>query len=132
MGTKSVVIIDWRRLLLLLLLRELLLLRIQQQSLFWLPSGKRKRWRPRETLRRSIIREGSIMGTSNISEIKHLAMQHIDWRAMVSALCVACGTGGTWYLIKYYPYKHQNLVELTVMSFLIFLLFHTSVHAIFK
>jgi hypothetical protein len=46
--------------------------RIPQQSLFWLPSGKRKRGRPRETLCRSIIREGSIMV---ISKIKHLAMQ---------------------------------------------------------
>jgi hypothetical protein len=36
-----------------------------------------------------------MMGISTISEMKHLAMQHTDWRAMVSALCAACGTGGT-------------------------------------
>jgi hypothetical protein len=28
-----------------------------------------------------------------ISEMRHLAMQRTDWRAMVSALCAVCGTG---------------------------------------
>jgi hypothetical protein len=63
--------------------------RIPQQWLFWLPSGKRERGSPKEKLRRSIIGERSIMGISNISEMKHLAEQHTDWGALVSALCAA-------------------------------------------
>jgi hypothetical protein len=61
--------------------------RIPQQSFFWLPSGKRKRVRPRETLQRSIIRKDSFMGISTVSEMKHLAIQRTDWRAIVFALC---------------------------------------------
>jgi hypothetical protein len=34
---------------------------------------------PRFTLRKSIIREGSVMGISKISDMKHLALQRTDW-----------------------------------------------------
>jgi hypothetical protein len=47
----------------------------------------------RNIVKRSIIRDGSFMGISKISKMK-LAMQYTDRRAMVSALCAECGTGG--------------------------------------
>jgi hypothetical protein len=54
--------------------------RIPEQSLFWSPNGKRIKIKRNNI---SIIREG--MGLSNIQEIKHLAMQCSDSRAMVAA-----------------------------------------------
>ena len=70
-------------------------LRIPHQSLNWVPSGVRRRGRPRETLRRTINREGMSMNLNNTQELKDLATQRQKWKAMVSALCAAYGPGGT-------------------------------------
>lgn len=63
--------------------------RLPYQSLIWTPEGKRKRGRPRETLRRTITREGSTMGLVNIKDLKQIATNRETWRAMTSALCAA-------------------------------------------
>src|SRR5579871_3536989 len=49
------------------------------QALKWVPEGKRRRGRPRETLRRTIIREGTTMGLNNIQEWLHIALTGEHW-----------------------------------------------------
>jgi hypothetical protein len=50
--------------------------------------------RPRETLRRTILREAKSMRLNIIQHTKDLAVQRPKWRAMVTALCAAHGPGG--------------------------------------
>src|SRR5579871_804880 len=69
--------------------------RIPLQALKWVPEGKRRRGRPRETLRRTIIREGTTMGLNNIQELQRVASHRSNWRALVSALCTVFGAERT-------------------------------------
>src|SRR5579871_4038585 len=43
--------------------------RLPKQAVMWKPAGKRKVERPKETLRRTIYREGSILGVNNTQEM---------------------------------------------------------------
>ena len=60
--------------------------RIPPQAWTWMPTGKRKRGRPRSTLRRTVQRD---MQTGNISGIDLFenARDRTGWRALLSALC---------------------------------------------
>ena len=68
--------------------------RLPHQALFWAPEGKRKRGRPKETLRRTITKEGSSMGLSNIHDLHQVATNRQTWRAMTSALCATYSAKG--------------------------------------
>ena len=61
--------------------------RITKQALRVEVNGKRKRGRPRETLRRTILREAHTMGMSNITDIVLAAQDREGWRSKVEALC---------------------------------------------
>jgi hypothetical protein len=68
--------------------------RIPHQAFLWTAAGRRSRGRPRETLRRTILRETKSMRLNNIQDLKELAVQLPKWRAIVTALCAAHGPGG--------------------------------------
>jgi hypothetical protein len=76
--------------------------KILQLSLFWVPSGKRKRGRPRETLRRSIIREGLLMGISTLSEMTGNATHRLE----SYGFCPMCRL---WYWRKLIPETIKDL-----------------------
>ena len=60
--------------------------RIPSQAWKWVPAGKRKRGRPRTTLRRTVQQD---MRTGNISgiDLNKKASDRTEWRALLSALC---------------------------------------------
>ena len=68
--------------------------RLPYQALIWTPRGKRKRGRPRGTLRRTIIREGPFNGQIDIQDLQQAAANRQTWRAMTSALCADLGSRG--------------------------------------
>lgn len=68
---------------------------IPHQSLNFSPEERRKRGRHKETPRRTILRESTSMGLKNIREFKSLALNRLDWRTIISALCDAYGTEGS-------------------------------------
>ena len=68
--------------------------RLPCQALIWAPVGKRKRGRPRETLRRTIIREGSFGGPVNVQDLQQMAANRQTWNAMTTALCATLGSRG--------------------------------------
>ncbi|VDO98847.1 unnamed protein product [Schistosoma margrebowiei] len=59
---------------------------ITRQALTWNPEGKRKRGRPKNTLRRIIVVD---MKTMNYSwtELERIAQDRVGWRMLVSGLC---------------------------------------------
>ncbi|PZC71361.1 hypothetical protein B5X24_HaOG213580 [Helicoverpa armigera] len=59
---------------------------IPRQALDWNPQGKRKRGRPKQSWRRTIIAEAATMGRT-WSEIKREAQDRTRWRSTVDALC---------------------------------------------
>lgn len=59
---------------------------IPRQALDWNPQGKRKRGRPKQTWRRTIIDEAKAIGKT-WSEIKRDAQDRSGWRCTVDALC---------------------------------------------
>jgi hypothetical protein len=63
--------------------------RITKQALEWEVKGKRKRGRPKETLRRTILREAGKIGVNNMNAIKTAAQDRDGWRLKVEALCDA-------------------------------------------
>ena len=60
--------------------------RIPPQAWTWMPTGKRKRGRPRSTLRRAVQRD---MQTGSISgiDLHENERDRTGWRALLSALC---------------------------------------------
>ena len=68
--------------------------RLPQQAFTWSPGGKRKRGRPKDTLRRVITRECSTMLIRNTEELKQVARNRQTWRAFSSTLCAAFGPRG--------------------------------------
>ena len=69
--------------------------RLNRQVLMWSPVGKRKRGRPKTTLRRTIQQESKLLGCKTIQDLQLLAKNRITWRSKTSALCAAFGTKGT-------------------------------------
>src|SRR5579871_4453516 len=59
--------------------------RLPKQAVMWKPAGKRKVGRPKETLRRTINREGSILSINNTQELQQIATNRQIWREMTSA-----------------------------------------------
>ena len=72
--------------------------RLPRQVLHWTPEGKRKRGRPRETLRRTIIRESRNVNIRDIQDMQDLALDRQRWRTVVAALCAIHGPIGTWLI----------------------------------
>ncbi|XP_048478528.1 uncharacterized protein LOC125488872 [Plutella xylostella] len=64
---------------------------IPKQAMDWNPQGKRKRGRPKQTWRRTVVDEAKKIGKS-WSEIKREAQDRLRWRATVDALCPIQGT----------------------------------------
>ena len=67
--------------------------RIPRQVFTWSPSGKRKRGRPKTTLKRTIEKEITTAGMK-MNDLEQLAVDRQAWRAMISALCAKLGTRG--------------------------------------
>ena len=64
----------------------------------WKPDGRRKRGRPKNTLRRTYDRDLRTAGTSLIPEWKDViaaAPIRDEWRGFVDTLCATGGSGGT-------------------------------------
>jgi hypothetical protein len=59
---------------------------VEQDALDWNSQGYRRRGHPRETWRRTVVRELEERG-KNWSEIKELARNRVCWRHFVDALC---------------------------------------------
>ncbi|KAJ8710014.1 hypothetical protein PYW07_009380 [Mythimna separata] len=59
---------------------------IPKQALDWNPQGKRKRGRPRQTWRRTVLAEAASNGMT-WSEVKREAQDRSRWRITVDALC---------------------------------------------
>ena len=69
--------------------------RLNRKILMWSPEGKRKRRRPKFTLRKTIPQESTQMGCNTIQDLQLLATNRTTWRCKTSALCAAFGTKGT-------------------------------------
>ena len=67
--------------------------KIPRQTIMWSPEGKRKRGRPKETLRRTIEREAKTIGLKT-QDLQDLATNRKEWKTMTSALCAKLGTRG--------------------------------------
>jgi hypothetical protein len=61
--------------------------RITKQALKWETCGSRKRGRPRETLKRTLIREARGAGLNSMLEIFGVAQDRAEWRKRLRALC---------------------------------------------
>ncbi|VDO80521.1 unnamed protein product [Schistosoma margrebowiei] len=59
---------------------------IKRQALTWNPEGKRKRGRPKNTLRRIIEADMKTMNY-NWTELERIAQDRVGWRMLVSGLC---------------------------------------------
>ncbi|KAH9581247.1 hypothetical protein MS3_00008442 [Schistosoma haematobium] len=59
---------------------------ITRQALIWNPEGKRKRGRPKNTLRRIIEADMKRMNR-NWKELEGIAQDRVGWRMLVSGLC---------------------------------------------
>ncbi|VDO68588.1 unnamed protein product [Schistosoma margrebowiei] len=59
---------------------------ITRQALTWNPEGKRKRGRPKNTLRRIIEADMKTMNY-NWTELEKIAQDRVGWRMLVSGLC---------------------------------------------
>ncbi|VDP52739.1 unnamed protein product [Schistosoma mattheei] len=59
---------------------------ITRQALTWNPEGKRKKGRPKNTLRREIESDMKRMN-NNWKELEGIAQDRVGWRILVSSLC---------------------------------------------
>ena len=59
---------------------------ITKESLEWNPQGTRKRGKPVNTWRRTVLKEAKQMGKS-WEELKVEAQNRVRWRSLVTALC---------------------------------------------
>ncbi|VDO74132.1 unnamed protein product [Schistosoma margrebowiei] len=59
---------------------------VTRQALTWNPEGKRKRGRPKNTLRRIIEADMKTMNY-NWTELERIAQDRVGWRMLVSGLC---------------------------------------------
>jgi hypothetical protein len=63
--------------------------RITKQAVQWETTEKRIRGRPRETLKRTLIRETELAGFESLKEIEKLTQDKDSWREILQALCDA-------------------------------------------
>ena len=61
--------------------------RITKQAIKWNTIGRRKRGQPRETLKRTLLREANLVGIKSLDEIEKLAENRTTWRTTMRALC---------------------------------------------
>ena len=61
--------------------------RITRQAMYWQAAGRRRRGRPKKTLRRTLRREAREIGLENMSEIEQLAQDRNVWRNTLRTLC---------------------------------------------
>lgn len=61
--------------------------RIPKQAIKWNTTGRRKRGRPRETLKRTLLREAKLTGIKSFDEVERLAEDRKNWRTTLRALC---------------------------------------------
>ena len=59
----------------------------------WNTAGKRKRGRPKETLRRTLEREGKVIWHQCRQSHADAAADRISWNKMVSTLCISLDAG---------------------------------------
>ncbi|XP_054283747.1 uncharacterized protein LOC129000774 [Macrosteles quadrilineatus] len=59
---------------------------IEKKALEWNPQGTRKRGRPCDTWRRTIMKEASSVGRT-WGQLRDLAQDRDGWRALLDALC---------------------------------------------
>jgi hypothetical protein len=58
----------------------------EKQALEWNPQGRRKRGRPRQTWKRSVLEEANEAGKT-WGELRGLASSRVRWRKFIEALC---------------------------------------------
>ena len=68
--------------------------KIPKQLTKWNIAGKRKRGRPKEALRRTLEREGKVIGRQCKQSHADAAADRISWKKMVSTLCISLDVGG--------------------------------------
>ena len=68
--------------------------KIPKQLTKWNTTGKHKRGRPKETLRRTLDREGKVIGLQCRQSHADAAADRISWKKMVSTLCISLDAGG--------------------------------------
>ena len=61
--------------------------RIPKQAIKWNTTGRRKRGRPRETLKRTLLRETKLTGIKSFDEVERLTEDRKNWRTTLRALC---------------------------------------------
>ena len=61
--------------------------RITRQAMNWKATGRRRRGRPKETLRRTLEREAREIGVESMKEIEQLAQDRNVWRNTLRTLC---------------------------------------------
>ena len=66
---------------------------VTRQALNWNPQGKRKVGRPRQTWRRSIVKEAGVAGMT-WAEVERTSQNRVRWRSVVGALCSPRNTEG--------------------------------------
>ncbi|KAK4471060.1 hypothetical protein MN116_000571 [Schistosoma mekongi] len=66
---------------------------ITRQALTWNPAGKRKRGRPKNTLRRELEADIKRMN-SNWKQLERIAQDRVKWRTLVSGLCSSARSNG--------------------------------------
>ena len=67
---------------------------LRMQLIKWNTTGKRKRGRPKETLRRTLEREVKVIGLQCRQSHVDAAADRISWKKMVSTLCISLDAGG--------------------------------------
>jgi hypothetical protein len=67
--------------------------RLPRRAFYWTPAGTRRRGRPKETLRRTIISESANINV-NTHNLQEVAKDGRCWRDMISAPCAASSSGG--------------------------------------
>ncbi|VDP36230.1 unnamed protein product [Schistosoma margrebowiei] len=71
---------------------------ITRQALTWNPEGRRKRGRPKNTLRRIIEADMKTMNY-NCTELERIAQNRVGWRMLVSGLCSFTRSNRRKYII---------------------------------
>jgi len=79
-------------------------------ALFWAPSGKRSRGRPRETWRRTVEKECAELGLTSWAAAAAVAKNRDRWRALISGPIPNSGQG-----TKHRPYSQSNPFEVILV-----------------
>ncbi|VDO86504.1 unnamed protein product [Schistosoma margrebowiei] len=88
-----------------------------RQALTWNPEGKRKRGRPKNTLRRIIEPDMKRMN-KNWKELERIAQDRVGWKMLVSGLCSFTRSNRRRFVISM---KFNNIYD-PILTFIIHLL----------